>query len=444
MATFLCTVWPFAGHIHPNLAIAQALRAKGHEVAFYTGAKARATVEGEGFRCFPFQEVDEALIERLVLSPEGILSHPRSPARRKAMWREWTLDTVRAQVADLEAVIAEWRPDVLICDPTMWAPFLILHEKLPIPVAIFALTPSCQLPGPEGPILGMTLPYPRNRYERLRAQFLRGVTSLFVADVRKAANALRQSYGLAPLRNSVTTYSGQMPLYLVPGSPEFDYQRSDLPPSVHYVGACLWSKPSDQPPPAWLDAMPRDRPVVYVTEGTIHLQPRVLKAAAEGLANLPVQVIMTTGKHRDPDTLDLGPRPLAPNIRVEQWVPIEDLLPRVDAVVTTGGSNTVQATLMQGLPLVVVPKDWDHPESGWRLEYAGAGLHLAPEKCTAERLRADVERVLYEPSFRENARRLGTSFERCGGPARAAELLLGLSARPAPPPLRAAPELAAT
>jgi len=426
VAKFLLTVWPFTGHIYPNIAIAHALRARGHEVAFYTGSQARPLVEGEGFRCFPLQHVDEARVEHLVASPEGIISRPKNPFRFKAMWRAWVLDTVPAQLADLESILARWSPDVIVCDPSMWGPFLILHEARQIPVAIFALVPACLLSGREGPILGFPLPRPRNGYERLRARFIRAMVGFFLGDIRRATNALRRSYGLSPLRTSVTDFAGQMPLYLVPGSPEFDYQRTDLPPSVHYVGPCLWNKPDPRSLPDWLVKLPEDQPVVYVTEGTIHLQPRVLKAAAQGLANLPIQVVMTTGRHRDPETLDLGPRPLAPNIRVEQWVPIGDLLPRVDVVVTTGGPSTLLAALSRGLPLIVVPFDWDHPETAWRVANAGAGIRIAPKACTPERLREAVDRILHEPGFRKNAQRLAASLTRRGGATRAAELLESL------------------
>jgi len=68
MAKFLFTVWPFPGHVHPNLAIAHALCERGHEAAFYTGGSARASLEAEGLRCFPFRQVDEARVEAIVLA----------------------------------------------------------------------------------------------------------------------------------------------------------------------------------------------------------------------------------------------------------------------------------------------------------------------------------------------------------------------------------------
>ena len=76
---------------------------------------------------------------------------------------------------------------------------------------------------------------------------------------------------------------------------------------------------------------------------------------------------------------------------------------------------------------------WDRPENAQRVVEAGAGLRIAPDKCTPDTLRAAVERVLWEPSFRENARRMARDFAGYGGPRRAAELLEALvAAKPTP------------
>ena len=272
------------------------------------------------------------------------------------------------------------------------------------------------------------MPRPRNWSTRLRSRLEQQVVWWFSADFRAGVNALRRRYGLSPLRLSVTEFAGQMPLYLVPSTPEFDYERHDLPPSVHYIGPCLWDKSSHEPPPAWLASLPQDRPVVHVTEATVHMhEPLLLRTAARALGDRPMHVVMTTGGHRDPAELDLGP--LAPNVRVERYVPHSDLLPRTAVVVTMGGAGTVLAALKAGVPLVVVPTEWDKPENAQRVVEAGAGLRLAPRRCTPERLRAAVERVLTEPSFRQNAQRLAAAFTRYGGATRAAELLEAVGIR---------------
>jgi MGT family glycosyltransferase len=217
-------------------------------------------------------------------------------------------------------------------------------------------------------------------------------------------------------------HTGRLPLYLVPSAPEFDYNRRDLPPSVQYVGPCLWHRPSGQAPAPWLQGLGKDRPVVHVTEGTIHVkQPVVLHAAAQGLGNAAMDVVMTSGNHRAPDDLDLGPR--APNIRVERYVSHGDLFPVTDVVVTTGGAGTVLTALSLGVPLVVVPTGWDLPENAQRVVEAGAGIRIHPRHCTPQRMRAAVDTILSDPSYKQNAQRLAAAFAREGGPPRAARLL---------------------
>jgi MGT family glycosyltransferase len=434
LARFLFTVWPFAGHVHPGIGIAHALRARGHEVAFYTGTAAGSVVVGEGFRYFPFTKLDEKRVSDLVSSEfpyrASMWLQLRYAKQLQARLREWLLDTIPQQVEDIGAVLATWRPDVIVCDSAFWSPILVFHETQRIPVAVLSVTAACILPGPDAPAWGRGSPRPRNGVMRARYTLERKLVMVLSAGFRARVNALRRTYGLPVLDCPVTEFAARMLLYLVPSAREYDYNRRDLPPSVHYVGPCLWDKPAIAAPPDWLAQLTRDRPLIYVTEATVGTsEPFLLRAAARALADLPFQVVMTSGKQRDPAQLDLGV--LAPNIRVESYVPQSDLLPRTAIMVTLGGSGGVLAALKAGVPLVVVPTEWDRPENAQRVVEYGAGLRIAAGKCTPERLRAAVNRVMTEPSFRKNARRLAHVFARHEGPARAAQLLEQLSGRTA-------------
>ena len=426
MARFLFTVWPFPGHIHPNVAVAHALRKRGHEPAFYTAESLGPFLEGEGFRCFPFQDLDGGRVEEIVLNLDALSLRHWQAREKKALLREWLLGTVDDQLRDLDAISTVWQPDVVVCDPAMWGPLLVLHERSRIPLAVLSCLAVCMLPGPEGPIVGLPLPRARGRIARLGQGFLRWMAGLVAADVRREAEKLRGRHGLPPMGVSVTAFTARMPLYLVPSTPAYDRQRRDLPASVHYVGPCQWDKSGASAPPAWLSQLPRGRPIVYVTEGTMHAKPPLLlPAALEGLASQPLQVLATTGKRRDPESLELGIVPA--NARVERWIPHSDLFPRTDVVVTNGGTGTVLAALAAGIPLLIVPMAWDQHDNAWRVSEAGAGIRLPSKRCTPKNIREAVGRLLSEESFRRNARRLATDFARYGGPARAAELLADLA-----------------
>ena len=233
-------------------------------------------------------------------------------------------------------------------------------------------------------------------------------------------------------------FSARLPLYLVGSDAELDYNRRDLPPTVHYVGPCIWLPPPDAETAAWLDRIPADRPWVHATEATLHYgDPFILRAAAQGLAGANVEAILTTGRQRDPETLDLG-GPLAPNVHLTRWLSHADLMPRCAAMVTAGGTSTILSSLRAGVPLVVVPTNWDKPDNARRVVEAGVGVRLAPKKCTPDGLRAAVEEVLGDPKYRANAERVAERLARAQGPARAAELLEEL-ARSVASPGRARP-----
>jgi MGT family glycosyltransferase len=409
------------------MSVARALRERGHEVAFYTGEAMRAATEREGFKLFRFRRVDESRWLRVHETESRARGRRESLRADYQAFREWFVETIPDQVADFEEIIREWRPDVLVVDNSMWGPIVILREAVPIPVAAWCLMGTV-IPGPEAPAWGFGFAPPRTRLARVRSSLITALTNVAATGVRRRVNEFRAGHGLPPIDESVSAFAAKSSLYLVAGLPELDYNRRDLPPSVHYVGACVWHPPTQ--PEAWasLDAIPMDLPWVHATEGTSHYQkPFLLRAAAEGLAGRPMHAILTTGRKRDPEQLGLSPVP--PNIHLAQWVSHTELLPRCAAVVTTGGANTIISSLQAGTPLVVVPTTWDKPDNARRVVEAGVGVRVSARKCTPERLREAVEHVLAEPSYRENAQRIAAAFAEAPGPTVAADLLEELAAR---------------
>ena len=103
----LFTLWPFTGHLLPQLSIATALRERGHEVAFYSGEAVRGTLEREGFELLPFERVEQ---ERAFASMRAVDTGDRRQrpgnGRLLPILRDWLIETIPDQVADLRAVLA--------------------------------------------------------------------------------------------------------------------------------------------------------------------------------------------------------------------------------------------------------------------------------------------------------------------------------------------------
>ena len=434
MSRVLFTCWPFTGHVMPQMSIAAALRERGHEVAFYTGRAAAGVLEGEGIRHFPFEAVDEAAVTGHVEGLEAAVKHGRpQPGLTRRTLRNWLVETIPDQVRDLERVLAEWRPDAIATDLSMWGPIVVLNETSGVPVALSSTFMGPLTPGRDAPPPGLGMRPPRTPSLRARSAVMKRVLDLAGTPMRRRVDELRAGHGLAPMGCTVNAFTGRLPLYLVMGLGELDFDRVDLPPSVHYVGACVWHPRHGPETAEWLDRLDATRPWVHVTESTIHVgDPFLLRAAAQGLGSAPVEAILTTGGARDPDALDLGPR--AGNVHVTRWLSHDALLPRCAVVVTTGGPGTVMTALRVGVPLVIVPTTWDKPDNARRVVEAGVGVRLAARKCTPEALQAAVTEVLHVPSYRANARRMAELLERAPGPAGAAELLETLAGAPARQP----------
>jgi MGT family glycosyltransferase len=124
------------------------------------------------------------------------------------------------------------------------------------------------------------------------------------------------------------------------------------------------------------------------------------RKALDGIAELPVRVLLTVGRE-----LDVGPVP--ENVHVEQWVPQADVLAEAAAVVCHGGSGTTLGALAAGLPLVVVPLFADQPYNAVRVAAVGAGVVAALDD-----VRAATERVLTDDRYRTAAERVADEMRR--------------------------------
>lgn len=422
----LITSQVIPGHLNPMLAVGAQLRDRGHEIAFYTGARAEPKVVARGYPIFRMNPDADRHLEGIIYPDDHggastVADRPSlfdlgAPAR--AM-KAWFLETIPQQVEDLEGAIAEFRPDVLLCDTTLFGPLLVLNEKHPeINFVVLSVVPPCPIPGPDAPPWGMGLPSARGGFGKLRNETVRRVSRLLLRDYNRAANRLRGQHGLPPIEGPIAEVYVRTARFLVCGAPSFDFNRQDLPSNVYYVGLCAEPVPESEIPD-WLKRLPEGRPVVHVTEGTVHTsRPLLLEAAIRGLSGQPYDVVIGTGG-REPDTLDIGP--IGDNIRVEKFVPHEPLFARSEALITTGSAGTICKGFIAGLPQVIVPIGWEHAENAQRMAEAGAGIRLDPKKCNPETVRRALKDLLGDPEYSRNAKRIGADLEACGGAARAAD-----------------------
>jgi MGT family glycosyltransferase len=191
----------------------------------------------------------------------------------------------------------------------------------------------------------------------------------------------------------------------------------------------------DEQLPDWVADLP-PLPTVYVSLGTIFNQNLdVFRAILDGLRDLRVNVVVTIGTDNDPAAL--GPQPA--HIRVERFISQSLLLPHCDAVVNQGGT-AILPILAAGLPVLVLPQGANQFHNADACVAAGVGRRLLPGKVSPASVGGEVQALLDQPAYRENARRIAEEIEAMPGPEAGVRLLeqLARERRPLPrSPLRA-------
>ncbi|MGH2409371.1 MAG: glycosyltransferase, partial [Chloroflexota bacterium] len=209
-------------------------------------------------------------------------------------------------------------------------------------------------------------------------------------------------------------------LVLSPFPPSYRDPAFPLPATAHALRLPAIESSNADAWPAWLTPLP-GASTVYFTMGTVFnvecgdLFARVLA----GLRDLPINLVVTVGRHIDPE--EFGPQPN--NIYIERYIPQSQILPRCDVVVSHGGSGSVLGALAQGLPMVLLPMGADQPLNAARCEALGLARVLNPLAATPESVREAVVAVLSDPAYRRAAERLRDESAALPGPAHAVTLL---------------------
>ncbi|MEJ0095086.1 MAG: nucleotide disphospho-sugar-binding domain-containing protein [Methylocella sp.] len=191
--------------------------------------------------------------------------------------------------------------------------------------------------------------------------------------------------------------------------PSFEFPRTDLPASVHFVGA-LPIIPNQAPVPPWAHELDGSRKVVLVTQGTLpnHNFGQLVAPTLAALANEPDVLVIATAGGRPIDSI---PGPIPSNVRLASYLPFEWVLPKIDALVTNGGYGSVNQALSFGVPLVTAGLTEDKADVNARVAWSGVGIDLKTNEPTPSALREAIRAVLDKPNFRARASALGRCDE---------------------------------
>ncbi len=382
---YLFLALPLPGHVYPMAAVAATLTQRGHDVAWAGSESFLRPLLGDGATVYPIP----------LRAHRG--QSERGMAATKSRWDGYIVPHARVTRDRVASAVEDFRPDVLLVDQHAIAGALAAHRyglrwASAAPTTMELTRPYRALPKVEAWI-----------QDRLGSMWTdAGLPGTPPHDLRFSPHLLIAFTG--------TALTGEL----------------DWPRNARLVGPALAPRaPDPEFPWEWLDPL---RSKVLVTVGTLSMDlakgfyERVLVALRPLGERLQAVVVAPDGA--------IGEVP--EHVLVRRRVPVLDLLPHLDAVVSHGGLNTVCEALAHGVPLIVAPIKGDQPINASQVAAAGAGIRVSFDRIRPEPLRSAVLAVLDDPAYRAAADRIRVSFAAAGGTRAAADHLELLASRPGP------------
>ncbi|MDR3475770.1 MAG: glycosyltransferase [Devosia sp.] len=387
MAKIVLLSLPAYGHVNPELPIVAELVRRGHVVVVCNDGEFEGLFRAVGAAFVPYPpamslaDLTDALARGNLIAGFDLILRAAGPL----------LDFCLAELPRLQ-------PDVLVFDATcLWGEMAAKKLKLRSvsisPFFVFEL--MRHLIGP-AELWG----HSRN--------FLPGMHLL----VRDWFRLTRFGVGNFPLHSPMFPMRGDRTLLLTsrelhPASPLFDN------PNFVFVGPSIDpATRTDSFDFARLDG----RPLIYISLGTLHYaNDRFFVEAMAALADYPAQFLLSAGRGSDTGRF----RDVPANFVVEETLPQLAVLERASLFVTHAGLNSMHEALWYGVPMVIVPQQFEQLRNALTAKQGGAAIVLDDEcfgrPVGGPALRLAIEQVSATPGYRASAKALGRSLHEAGG-----------------------------
>jgi len=184
-----------------------------------------------------------------------------------------------------------------------------------------------------------------------------------------------------------------------------------------------------QPPPLPADLpSPDGAPWVMITLGTsFNRDPNFFVASAQAAVQMNCVPLIALGTDPGAAWVQAMRASLPPTAVVRSRLDFAAVLPHTAAAIHHGGAGTTHASVVHGVPQIVVPHAADQHRQARSVAHTGAGFQMPPRRTTVNNLANCLAALLPDLSvYRSHARRLQEEFHALGGVPAAATLLEGV------------------
>jgi UDP:flavonoid glycosyltransferase YjiC (YdhE family) len=407
------------GDLHPYLAVALGLQARGHRAVIATSSVHREKVEAEGIGFYPVRPdlppMDEAqaLMARVMDARVG----------SEVVIGELLAPHVREQYEDLTEAVRG--ADLLVSHPITYAAPLVGEVQglrwvsTVLQPMVFASAYEPPVP-PASPSLAVLYRLgPRCNAALVRV--MKRVARRWVEPVDR----FRAELGLPPGENPV--FEGQYSPFLnlalfsrALAEPQPDWPRNTLVTGFPFYDRLRSGVGLPPELARFLEAGPP--PLVFTLgSSAVVIGGDFYVESAEAARRLGRRAVLLVGK----EGWNQLPHPLPEGVLACEYAPHGELFPHAAAIVHQGGVGTTGQALRAGHPMLVVPFAHDQPDNAFRVARRGVGRVLPRNRYQAARVVRELRLLLETPSYAARAAEVGRQVRAENGVETACNALEG-------------------
>jgi rhamnosyltransferase subunit B len=422
------------GDVHPYIALALELKARGHRPVIATNSIYREKMAAAG-------------AEFYAVRPDDLPTH-EEPERFSAFLEKF-MDQRMGMAEIVKSLIIPYlretyedfmkaarSADLIVSHPlTLMAP--VIAEKHGIKWASSVLAPASlmskfdPLVPPQAPAL--------HKLFKLHPIFFQIALAFGRRQLRpllRLFNEIRAEEGLPrATKNPLLEGQHSPTLVLALFSKVLAEPQTDYPPNTFITGFPFYDRRDfygeRETPPALLDFLDAGPPPLIFTLGSsaIWVAKDFYSESIKAACAVGRRALLLIGHERNRPA---GPLPAG--IAAFEYAPFSEVLPRASAIVHQGGVGTTGQSLRAGRPQLVVPFSHDQFDNGERVARLGAGRWIARAKYSAQSATRELKRVLEDESYARRATEVGRIVQSEDGARRACDLIeekmLGAARRP--------------
>jgi MGT family glycosyltransferase len=368
--------FPTHGCINSLLGTVKELVSRGERIIYYCTEEFREKIEQTGSEFRPYR----GKVNTFEIINDNMFMALKSSIEMTADKFELHLDDVRNE-----------NPDYIIHDSLCtWGKHIAATLKLPVvnlmhsyPMTRSSLSPDIS----QVPLLVKAILY------KIKNSF----------NSKSAYNMFKKKYGIK--LSMADTFLNIEDLNIIYTSSHMapDLARSE--DSFYFVGPSLFFKENTTDFP--FNEL-EGKKVIYISLGTLHNNnPEFYRTCFTAFGSTDYLVVMSTGNEVDYTVLE----PVPENFILRPSVPQQKLLNYVDLFITHSGMNSVNESTWSGVPMVLIPHQFEQKLIAQRVESLGMGILLDKGNIRPTELKDAVERIFFDAAFYIIAEKYSSIFK---------------------------------